>query len=89
MRLYERELEGWTARRWQVAVFVVAGAGAALVAQRIYEALTRAESLLMPIAVLVGYVAALAVVALVGVARVRVLRSELSALQHVQAELSD
>ncbi|HET8932501.1 MAG TPA: hypothetical protein VFN67_03630 [Polyangiales bacterium] len=89
MRLHERELEGWTARRWQVAVFVVAAAGAAVVAQRIYEALTRAESMIMPIATLVAYVAALAVVALVGGARVRVLRRELSALQHVQAELSD
>jgi hypothetical protein len=57
--------------------------------QRIYEALTHAESMFMPIAIMAAYVAALAVVARVGVVRVRVLRRELSALQHVQAELSD
>lgn len=89
MRLHERELEGWTARRWQVALFASAAAGAAVVAQRLYEALTRAESLGTPIAILVVYVAALTVVALVGVARVRALRRELSELQRVQAELSD
>jgi hypothetical protein len=89
MRLYERELEGWTARRWQAATLLVAFAGASVVVQRIYEAVTRAESLLTPIAIMLGYIAALAVVARVGVARVRVLRRELTALQHVQAELAD
>jgi hypothetical protein len=89
MRLHERELEGWTARRWLVSMFVVVTSGAAVIAQRMYEALTRQESLVMPGMVLVAYAAVLSVIALVGVARVRVLRRELSVLRQVQAELSD
>jgi hypothetical protein len=88
MRLHERELEGWTAKRWQLTVLAIAAAGSVIPGQRMYEALTRQESLLVPITASVVYVLALAVIWLYGAARVRVLRRELSALQHVQAELS-
>lgn len=88
MRLHERELKGWTAKRWQLSLLAVVAAGSLLVGQRMYEALTQQENLLGPITVSVVYVLALAVIALYGSARVRVLRRELSALQQVQTELS-
>lgn len=89
MLLHERELEGWTSKRWLACVYVIAATGALVVAQRIWEAVTRAESLALPLAALGAYVLGLIVVAMVGVARVRVLRHELRALRQVQAELSE
>lgn len=57
--------------------------------QRLVEAITQQESLLGPITVLLVYIAALGVVAAVGVARVRSLRRELGALRLVRAELAE
>jgi hypothetical protein len=88
MRLHEREIEGWTAKRWQLSVLAIAAAGGVVAGQRVYEALTRQESLLVPIIVSLLYAVALGVVARFGAARVRVLRRELSVLERVQAELS-
>jgi hypothetical protein len=88
MRLHEREIEGWTAKRWQLSVLAIAAAGGVVSGQGVYEALTRQESLLVPIIVSLLYAVALGVVARFGAARVRVLRRELSVLERVQAELS-
>ena len=85
--LYERELDGWTKPRWLMTTCAFASLGGALAVQRIVEATTQRESLLGPITILFVYVAALGVVSAVGVARVRAIRRELSALRNVRAEL--
>jgi hypothetical protein len=86
--LYERELESWTAPRWQLSVLVVACAGLLLAVQRIFEAFTRHENMLLPFTILFVYLAALLVVGAVGVKRVRVLRQELGTLDRIRTELT-
>jgi hypothetical protein len=86
--LYQLELDGWTKPRWVLTTCAVAAVGGSVALQRIVEAWTRAESLVGPIVILVVYLIALGVIALVGRARVRIVRRELRALQQVRAELA-
>lgn len=89
IRLRERELVGWTARWAKLTTGALGAVAVAMALENLHESVQLHQSVKLPGAILLVCLAALGLVARIGMTRVRSLRSELTELRRLERELSD